>query len=66
MVQIDSTLAYPISLDHPYYYEQNWGKKYKYILAFSGGGIVENVTQKYTKDWDAVLQRRPKVFGKFF
>ena len=27
-VHIDSTLAYPISLNHPYYYEQNWGKKY--------------------------------------
>ena len=23
---IDSTLDYPISFDHPYYYEQNWGK----------------------------------------
>ena len=66
-VHIDSTLAYPISLDHPHYYEQNWGKKYEYILAFSGGGIVEDVTQKYTKDWDAVLQRRrPKFFRKFF
>jgi transglutaminase-like putative cysteine protease len=25
-VHIDSTLAYPVSLNHPYYYEQNWGK----------------------------------------
>jgi peptide-N4-(N-acetyl-beta-glucosaminyl)asparagine amidase len=25
-VHIDSTLEYPISLNHPYYYEQNWGK----------------------------------------
>jgi len=66
-VHIDSTLAYPISLNHPYYYEQNWGKKYEYILAFCRGGIVEDVTQKYTKDWDAILKRRrPKFFRKFF
>jgi len=66
-VHIDSTLAYPISLNHPHYYEQNWGKKYEYILAFYGDGIVEDVTQKYTKDWDAVLhRRRPKFFRKFF
>jgi hypothetical protein len=65
---IDATLAYPISLNHPHYYEQNWGKKYEYILAFSAGGIIEDVTQKYTKDWDAVLQRRKmtKGFWKVF
>jgi hypothetical protein len=34
-------LAYPISVNHPYYYEQNWGKKYEYVLAFSSGGRVE-------------------------
>src|SRR5689334_3672041 len=62
-VHIDSTLAYPISLNHPHYYEQNWGKKYEYILAFSGGGIVEDVTQKYTKDWIAVLRRRKTIEG---
>ena len=28
-VHLDSTLAYPISVNHPYYYEQNWGKKYQ-------------------------------------
>jgi|SRR5581483_682740 len=66
-VHIDSTLAYPISLNHPHYYEQNWGKKYEYILVFSGGGIVEDVTQNYTKDWDAVLtRRRPKFFSRVF
>ena len=67
-IHIDSTLACPISLNHPYYYEQNWGKKYEYILAFSAGQIVEDVTQKYTKDWDAVLQRRKmtKGFWKVF
>ncbi len=66
-VHIDSTLDYPISLNHPHYYEQNWGKKYEYIFAFSGGGIVEDVTQKYTKDWGAVLKRRrPNFFRRFF
>jgi hypothetical protein len=29
-VHIDSTLDYPISLNHPYYYEENWGKEYEY------------------------------------
>ena len=38
------------------------------ILAFSAGGIIEDVTQKYTKEWDAVLQRRKmtKGFWKVF
>lgn len=67
-VHIDSTLAYPISLNHPYYYEQNWGKKYQYVLAFSRDGGIEDVTQRYTKDWDAVIQRRKKsnAFQVFF
>jgi len=66
-VHVDSTLAYPISLNHPLYYEQNWEKEYQYVLAFSAGGIVEDVTQKYTKDWDAVLKRRrPSFFRRFF
>ena len=56
-VHIDSTLEYPISLDHPYYYEQNWGKKYQYVLAFSGEA-VEDVTQRYTQNWGAVIKRR--------
>lgn len=59
-VHIDSTLAYPISLNHPHYYEQNWGKKYRYVLAFSRDGGVEDVTQSYTKDWDTVTERRKK------
>jgi hypothetical protein len=59
-VHMDSTLAYPISVNHPYYYEQNWGKRYEYILAFSTGGRVEDVTQRYTQDFDAIKQRRKK------
>jgi hypothetical protein len=58
-VHVDSTLTYPISLNHPYYYEQNWGKKYEYILAFSADK-VEDVTQAYTIEWDNILQRRMK------
>jgi hypothetical protein len=34
---VDSTLDYPISLNHPYYYEENWRKEYKYVLAAMGG-----------------------------
>jgi Transglutaminase-like superfamily len=68
-VHIDSTLVYPISLNHPYYYEQNWGKKYEYVLAFSNGGRIEDVTPRYTQDWDAVTHRRKNaksIFKKFF
>ena len=54
---VDSTLAYPISFDHPYYYEQNWSKKYCYVLAFSSNGL-EDVTQRYTQQWDIVQLRR--------
>ena len=59
-VHMDSTLAYTISLNHPHYYEQNWGKEYEYVLAFSRDGGVEDVTQRYTQQWDAVIQRRKK------
>jgi peptide-N4-(N-acetyl-beta-glucosaminyl)asparagine amidase len=67
-VHIDSTLTYPISLNHPYYYEENWGKRYEYVLAFCKGGRVEDVTQRYTKNFGDVRQRRKKtksIFGIF-
>lgn len=57
-IHIDSTLEYPISLNHPHYYEKNWSKKYKYILAFSDD--VEDVTSSYTQEWQNILQRRKK------
>ncbi len=57
-IHIDSTLEYPISLNHPHYYEKNWSKKYKYILAFSD--TVEDVTDSYSKELQVVLQRRKK------
>jgi Transglutaminase-like superfamily len=55
-LHIDSTLEYPISFDHPHYYEQNWGKRYGYILAFSADGL--DVTTRYTEQWDMVKKRR--------
>jgi hypothetical protein len=56
-VHVDSTLDYPISLNHPYYYEENWGKEYEYVLAFSADN-VEDVTQRYTLQWNTVQRRR--------
>ena len=56
-IHIDSTLDYPISFDHPYYYEQNWGKNYEYVLAFSANS-VEDVTTRYTQQWSVVQKRR--------
>jgi len=58
-VHVDSTLTYPISLNHPFYYEQNWGKKYEYVLAFSAYK-VEDVTKRYTQRWETIEQRRHK------
>ena len=58
-VHIDSTLDNPISFDHPYYYEQNWGKKYEYVLAFSAN-TIEDVTTHYTQQWPMVQKRRGK------
>ena len=56
-IHIDSTLDYPISFDHPHYYEQNWGKNYEYVLAFSANS-VEDVTTRYTQQWPRVQKRR--------
>ncbi|MDQ3835618.1 MAG: transglutaminase-like domain-containing protein [Thermoproteota archaeon] len=56
---VDSTLDYPISLNHPYHYEQNWAKQYEYVLAFTADK-VEDVTQTYTLKWEAIQQRRLK------
>jgi peptide-N4-(N-acetyl-beta-glucosaminyl)asparagine amidase len=56
-VHVDSTLDYPISLDSPYYYEKNWGKKYNFILAFSDT-TVDDVTHSYVEEWKNIQQRR--------
>jgi peptide-N4-(N-acetyl-beta-glucosaminyl)asparagine amidase len=58
-VHVDSTLDYPVSLNHPYHYEENWKKEYEYVLAFSVDKI-EDVSQRYTLQWDAIKQRRLK------
>jgi peptide-N4-(N-acetyl-beta-glucosaminyl)asparagine amidase len=62
-IHIDSTLAYPISLNHPHYYEKNWTKKYKYILAFSYN-FIDDVTSSYTNEWENVQKRRNKDNNK--
>jgi hypothetical protein len=56
-LHLDSTLDYPISFNHPHFYEQNWGKMYEYVLAFSANSL-EDVTQTYTEHWDIVQKRR--------
>ena len=58
-IYVDSTLEYPISLNHPHYYEQNWTKKYKHILAFSYNS-VDDVTSSFTDEWQNVQKRRDK------
>jgi hypothetical protein len=58
-IHVDSTLDYPISLNHPYHYEENWAKEYEYVLAFTADRI-EDVTQRYTLKWEAIQQRRLK------
>lgn len=59
-IHIDSTLAYPISFDHPSYYEKNWNKEYFFVIAFSKSSL-EDVTTSYTMKWDQVLNRRSKL-----
>src|SRR5215217_3967992 len=56
-VHVDSTLDYPISLNHPYHYEENWAKEYEYVLAFTADR-VEDVTQTYTLKWESIQQQR--------
>jgi peptide-N4-(N-acetyl-beta-glucosaminyl)asparagine amidase len=52
-LHVDSTLEFPISFNHPHYYEQNWG----YVLAFSSDNL-EDVTMRYSGQWNDVLKRR--------
>jgi peptide-N4-(N-acetyl-beta-glucosaminyl)asparagine amidase len=62
-VHVDSTLDYPISLNHPHYYEENWRKEYQYVLAFAADK-VEDVTKTYTQKWETIQQRRLKNKNK--
>ena len=71
-IHIDSTLEFPVSFDHPSYYEPNWNKEYVYVLAFSKTNL-EDVTTSYTMKWNQVLNRRSKlkqtqfnIFKKFY
>jgi hypothetical protein len=57
------SLDYPISLNHSYYYEENWGKEYQYVLAFIANE-VEDVTKTYTQKWETIQQRRLKNKNK--
>jgi hypothetical protein len=41
-------VRYPISVNHPYYYEENWSKDYQYVMAFTADKL-EDVTQRYTQ-----------------
>ncbi|HJT10724.1 MAG TPA: transglutaminase domain-containing protein [Candidatus Nitrosotalea sp.] len=59
----DSTFEYPHSFDNPHYYEKNWKKQYVYVIAFSQDEI-EDVTNRYTEQLDAVLSRRNSL-GRF-
>ena len=67
-MHVDSTLAYPISFDHSFYYENNWNKEYVSVLAFSKSDL-KDVTVSYTAKWNQVLDRRVKLrqihFDKF-
>jgi peptide-N4-(N-acetyl-beta-glucosaminyl)asparagine amidase len=58
-VHVDSTLDYPISLNHAHYYEDNWRKEYQYVFAFTADN-VEDVTKTYTLKWETIQQRRLK------
>ena len=44
------------AVDEPLIYS-GWGKQHTYIVAIGDGRIVD-VTQTYTADWNATLQRR--------
>ena len=56
-IHADSTLDYPISLDHPHFYEENWKKNYLYVIAFTPEKI-EDVTESYTEHWNDIVTRR--------
>ena len=58
-IHVDSTLEYPISINHPNYYEKNWNKKYQYVLAFSNTEITD-VTKNYSFNWKTIFEQRKK------
>lgn len=50
------------ALDSPLMYEQGWGKKLTYVLAYAHDHAVD-VTKRYTRKFDEVLTRRNQ-FGE--
>ena len=59
-IHVDSTLDYPISFNHPSYYEKNWDKQYLYVLAFSDNKVLD-VTINYTTMWTDIIECRKKL-----
>jgi len=47
--------------DTPLLYEEGWGKKLAYVIAFSAEGGAIDVTPRYVLSWDEALTRRTLV-----
>lgn len=52
-------------LDAPLTYENGWGKKLTYIIAFSSSEVVD-VAPRYTARWEQVLRRRTAMSEERF
>ena len=53
-------------IDAPYTYEEGWGKKLEWVIAF-GANEVYDVTPRYTKNLNACIERRSaKVPEEFY
>lgn len=47
-----------VALDNPLMYERDWGKALTWIFAISVDGTVQDVTERYTSDFQPILARR--------